>query len=65
MEFSVGYLVLKWDKSHDEKGKHTKFHSLCIIPFVVHEKLGHHTYHLQYLDEKVDSLLVNVLDLKH
>ena len=24
-EFEVGDLVLKWDHSHDEKGKHTKF----------------------------------------
>ena len=24
-EFEVGYLVLKWDHPHDEKGKHTKF----------------------------------------
>ena len=24
-DFEVGYLVLKWDHPHDEKGKHTKF----------------------------------------
>jgi len=24
-DFQIGDLVLKWDKSHKEKGKHTKF----------------------------------------
>jgi len=26
--FGVGDLVLKWDKLHEDKGKHTKFQSL-------------------------------------
>ena len=32
-EFEVGDLVLKWDRMHDEKGKHTKFQYLWIGPF--------------------------------
>ena len=32
-EFEVGDLVLKWDHPHDEKGKHTKFKHLWIVPF--------------------------------
>lgn len=30
--FSVGDLVLKWDKSHEEKGNNPKFQSLWIGP---------------------------------
>ena len=29
-EFEVGDLVLKWDHTHDEKGKHTKFQQLWV-----------------------------------
>ena len=32
-EFEVGDLVLKWDHPHDEKGKHTNFQQLWIVPF--------------------------------
>jgi len=60
----VGDLVLKWDKSHEEKGKHTKFQSLWIKPFVVCDKIFHHTYCLKSLDGKMDSLPVSGQDLK-
>ena len=63
--FNVGDLVLKWDKTHEDKGKHTIFQSLWIGLYIVQEKLGPHTYHLQSLDERVDNLLVNDQDLKH
>lgn len=43
-DFNVGDLVLKWDKTHENKGKHTKFQSLWIWLYVVHDKLGHHSY---------------------
>jgi hypothetical protein len=33
--FEVGYLVLKWDKAHEEKGKHLKFQKLWLGPFKV------------------------------
>lgn len=45
--FDVGDMVLKWDKSHEDIVKHTKFQSLWIGPNTVHEKLGPHTYHLR------------------
>jgi len=38
--FEVGDLVLKWDKSHGEKGKHIKFQKLWFGPFQVAEKNG-------------------------
>eukprot|EP00253_Pinus_taeda_P004335 PITA_04335 len=63
--YSVGDLVLKWDKAHEDKGKHTEFQSLWIGPYIVHEKLGQYTYRLQSLDEKIDSLPVNDQGLKH
>jgi len=63
-EFSVGDLVLKWDKTHKDKGKHTKFQSLWIRSFVVHENLGQQTYRLQSLDGKIDSLPINGQYLK-
>eukprot|EP00253_Pinus_taeda_P018062 PITA_18062 len=31
----VGDLVLKWDKSHEEKGRHTKFQRLWLGPFQI------------------------------
>jgi hypothetical protein len=39
--FEVGDLVLKWDKAHEEKGKHTKFQKLWLGPFQVAKKLAH------------------------
>ena len=48
-EFEVGYLVLKWDHPHDEKGKNTKFQQLWIGPFQIAAKLGPSTYTLHDL----------------
>ena len=45
-EFEVGYMVLKWDHLHDEKGKHTKFQQLWVDPFQIASKLGPSTYKL-------------------
>ena len=33
--FQVGVWVLKWDTIRKDKGKHGKFDSLCIGPFVI------------------------------
>ena len=38
--FQVCDLVLKWDKAHEAKGKHSKFQSLWLGPFVVYWQLG-------------------------
>ena len=37
-EFEVGYMVLKWDHPHDEKGKHTRFQQLWVGPFQIAAK---------------------------
>ena len=62
--FEIGDLVLKWDKAHDEKGKHTKFQRLWLGPFQIIEKIGLSTFLLQDLLGKKDSLPVNGQILK-
>eukprot|EP00253_Pinus_taeda_P027681 PITA_27681 len=63
-QFQVGDLVLKWDKAHEDKGKHTKFQKLWLGPFQIYEKIGHSTFLLQDLTGLRDSLPVNGLILK-
>ena len=48
-ECEVSDLILKWDHTHDEKGKHTKFQQLWLGPFQIAENLVLSTYKLQYL----------------
>ena len=62
--FQVGHLVLKWDKAHEDKGKHTKFQKMWLGPFQIYEKIGHSTFLLQDLSGVRDSLPVNGLVLK-
>jgi hypothetical protein len=38
-KFNVGYLVLRWDKAHEDKGEHTKFQNLWLGPFIVIKNL--------------------------
>eukprot|EP00253_Pinus_taeda_P026856 PITA_26856 len=63
-QFQVGNLVLKWDKAHEDKGKHTKFQKLWLGPFQICEKIGHSTFLLQDLTGVRESLPVNGLILK-
>eukprot|EP00253_Pinus_taeda_P005698 PITA_05698 len=63
-QFQVGDLVLKWDKSHEDKGKHTKFQKMWLGPFQICEKIGHSTFMLQYLSGLRDSLPINGLVLQ-
>eukprot|EP00253_Pinus_taeda_P025871 PITA_25871 len=48
-EFNLGDMVLKWDRAHEDKGKHTKFQSLWIGAFQIKEKIFQHTFKLQTL----------------
>lgn len=61
----MGDLVLKWDKPHEENGKHMKFQPLWIRPFTIEEKLRHNTFKLKLLDVRIDLLPVNGPALKH
>eukprot|EP00253_Pinus_taeda_P006265 PITA_06265 len=63
-QFQVGDLVLKWDKAHEDKGKHTKFQKLWLGPFQICEEVGHSTFILQDLAGLRESLPVNGLILK-
>ena len=63
-EFQVGDLVLKWDKSHEEKGDRTKFQKLWLGPFVIAEKLGQSSFRLQTLEGQCETFPVNGLILK-
>eukprot|EP00253_Pinus_taeda_P010931 PITA_10931 len=63
-QLQVGDLVLKWDKAHEDKGKHTKFQKMWPGPFQISEKVGHSTFILQDLSGKRDTLPVNGLILK-
>eukprot|EP00253_Pinus_taeda_P017245 PITA_17245 len=63
-QFQVGDLVLKWDKAHEDKGKHTKFQKMWLGPFQICEKIGHSTFMLQDFSGLRDSLPVNGLILK-
>ena len=62
--FEIGDLVLKRDKAHEEKGKHTKFQKMWLGPFQIDEEIGPSTFILQDLSGKRDSLPVNDLILK-
>ena len=62
--FQIGDLVLKWDKAHEEKGKHTKFQRMWLGPFQIVEVVGPLTFTLQDLAGKIDSLPVNGQILK-
>ena len=61
---SIGDLVLKWDKAHEEKGKHTKFQKMWLGPFQIVENISSNTFILQDLTGKREYLPVNGLILK-
>eukprot|EP00253_Pinus_taeda_P024466 PITA_24466 len=42
--FQMGDLVLKWDKAHEEKGKHTKFQKMWLGPFQIVQVIGPSTF---------------------
>lgn len=62
--FQLEDLVLKWDKSNEEKGKHTKFQRMRLGPFQIVKLIGPSTFMLQDLAGKRESLLVNLKILK-
>ena len=53
--------MLKWDKAHEEKGDHTKFQKLWLGPFVIAEKIGPSTFHLQTLEGQFETFPENGL----
>jgi hypothetical protein len=45
-EFKLGDLVLNWDASRQDRGKHKKFDALWIGPFKISEVFLNNTYRL-------------------
>ena len=58
-DVQIGDLVLKWDKAHEEKDKHTKFQRMWLGPFQIAEIIDPATFMLQDLTGKQESLPVN------
>ena len=48
-QFQVGDFILKWDKSSEARGKHSKFQKLWLGPYEIGENIKDATYRLQYL----------------
>ena len=48
--FQVGDWVLKWDTIRQDKGKHGKFDSLWIDPFVIAQVQQNNTFKLQNME---------------
>jgi hypothetical protein len=63
--FKIGDLVLKWDATRQEKGKHGKFEALWTGPFVITAVQQNNTFVLQTLSgEPVSGGPFNGLFLK-
>ena len=63
--FQVGDWFLKWDTVRQDKGKHGKFDSLWIDPFVIAQVHKNNTFKLQNLeDEEVFDGPMNGVFLK-
>ena len=45
-DFQQGYLVLKWDARHEDKGKHDNFEHLWKGPYWITEDHGKNSYSL-------------------
>lgn len=62
--FQCADLVLKWDKAHEEKGKHIKFQQMWLGPFYIVEQISPSTFLLQDLLGERESLPINGQVLK-
>ena len=48
--FSIGDTVLLWDKRREKPGKHGKFDSLWLGPFIIKDEAGPNSFYLSHLD---------------
>ena len=62
--FSIGDTVLLWDKRREKPGKHGKFDSLWLGPFIIRDEAGPNSFHLSHLDGEPMNLPVNGQQLK-
>jgi hypothetical protein len=63
-DFIVGNTVLLWDKGREKPGKHGKFDSLWLGPYVIREIAGPNSFHLSHLDGEPINILRNGQQLK-
>ena len=65
-DFQQGDLVLKWDASREEEGKHGKFEHLWKCPYQIAKDHGNNSYVLQEINgDPFSRGLVNGIFLKH
>jgi hypothetical protein len=57
--FQKGDIVLLWDKRKEKPGKHGKFDSLWIGPYIIHDMVGPNSFYLSQLDGEKLNLPVN------
>ena len=60
----VGYTVLLWDRRNEKPGKHKKFDSLWLGPYVIRDIAGPNSFYLSRLDGEPLDLPVNGQMLK-
>ena len=65
VEFKIDDKVLRWDSSHAERGRHSKFQKLWLGSFKIASILGTNLYLLKDMDEWWFSYSTNGSHLKH
>jgi hypothetical protein len=63
-DFIVGDTVLLWDKGREKPGKHDKFDSLWLGPYLIREIAGPNSFHLSHLDGEPINIPRNGQQLK-
>jgi hypothetical protein len=58
-DFLVGDTVFLWDKGREKPGKHGKFDSLWLGPYVIWEIEGPNSFHLSHLDGEPINIPMN------
>ena len=62
--FQVGDMVLLWDRKNEKLGKHKKFDSLWLGPYIIRDIVGPNSFHLSRLDGEPLDLPANGQMLK-
>jgi hypothetical protein len=63
-DFMIGDIVLLWDKGREKPGKHGKFDSLWLGPYLIREIAGPNSFHLSHLDGEPINIPRNGQQLK-
>ena len=63
-DFKVGDTVVLWDKGREKPGKHEKFDSLWLGPYVIRSVAGPNSFNLGHLDGEPLNIPRNGQQLK-